>query len=309
MSSSESTPAVAKTAEFKLEALLRGHAREIDGFSVSRLLPALERKHLGPFCFFDHLGPSQLSPGRGLDVRPHPHIGLATVTYVLEGEVVHRDSLGFTQPIRPGAVNWMTSGRGIVHSERTPEALRPSGSKLHLLQLWVALPTAYEEMEPEFQHHPEATLPAFELGAAKLRLLAGSAYGRSAPVRVYSPVFYLEVSLPAGATLALPEGYEERGAYVVSGELSAGNERIEARSLAIFRAGGTPIVRAESAARVLLLGGAPPDGPRYIEWNFVSSSRERIERAKADWRAGSFPKVPGDEIEFIPLPEQKPAHG
>ncbi|HEY4102424.1 MAG TPA: pirin family protein [Polyangiaceae bacterium] len=309
MSSSEGKSDVAKTAEYKLEALLRGQSRDVDGFTVARLLPALARKHLGPFCFFDHLGPSELPAGRGLDVRPHPHIGLATVTYVLEGEVVHRDSLGFAQPIRPGAVNWMTSGRGIVHSERTPEALRQPGSRLHLVQLWVALPKAHEEMDPEFVHHPEATLPTFELGAANLRLLAGTAYGRSAPVRVYSPLFYLEAVLPAGATLALPEAYEERGAYVISGELSTGSERVDARSLAIFPAGGAPVIRAESAARVLLLGGAPPDGPRYIEWNFVSSSRERIERAKAEWRAGSFPKVPGDEIEFIPLPEHKPTGG
>ncbi len=288
-----------------LEMVLGGHARDVDGFTVSRVLPALSRKHLGPFVFFDHLGPSELPPGRGLDVRPHPHIGLATVTYVLEGEVVHRDSLGFTQPIRPGAVNWMTSGRGIVHSERTSPELRQSGSRLHVAQLWVALPKAHEEIEPEFHHHPTESLPAFELNGVRVRLLAGSAYGKVSPVRVFSPLFYLEAELPAGSTLALPEEHEERGVYVLSGELATGEDRLAPRSLYLFKPGGAPSVHANRDARVLLLGGAAPDGPRYIEWNFVSSSRERIEQAKAEWRAGAFPKVPGDELEFIPLPEPK----
>ena len=290
-----------------LEQVLEGHARDVDGFTVSRVLPALSRKHLGPFVFFDHLGPSGLPPGRGLDVRPHPHIGLATVTYVIEGEIVHRDSLGFTQAIRPGAVNWMTSGRGIVHSERTSTELRQTGSRLHVAQLWVALPQAHEEMEPEFHHHPTESLPAFELNGVRVRLLAGSAYGKTSPVRVFSPLFYLEAELPAGATLTLPSEHEERGLYVLSGELTSGEDRLRPRSLSLFKASGAPAVRAEQDSRVLVLGGAPPDGPRYLEWNFVSSSRERIERAKAEWRAGTFPKVPGDEIEFIPLPEPRPA--
>jgi redox-sensitive bicupin YhaK (pirin superfamily) len=290
---------------------LRGQARNIDGLSVSRVLPALTRKHLGPFCFFDHLGPSELPPGRGLDVRPHPHIGLATVTYVIEGEVMHRDSLGCSQAIRPGAVNWMTSGRGIVHSERTPSELRAGGSRLHLVQLWVALPQADQETAPEFHHHPSDTLPELEMsGGARLRLLAGTAYGQSSPVRIFSPLFYLEAVLPAGCTLPLPEEHEERGVYLLSGELSSGSTLIEARSLAIFPARGAPTVRANVDSRLLLLGGTPPDGPRYLEWNFVSSSRERIEQAKAAWQAGQFPKVPGDDVEFIPLPAQKPApHG
>jgi redox-sensitive bicupin YhaK (pirin superfamily) len=287
-----------------LEMVLRGHPRDVDGFTVSRLLPSLTRKHVGPFTFFDHLGPSQLPAGRGLDVRPHPHIGLATVTYVIEGEIIHRDSLGFEQAIRPGAVNWMTSGRGITHSERTSSELRKTGSPLHVVQLWVALPTAHEEMDPEFHHHPADSLPEFELGTVKLRLLAGSAYGRTSPVRTFSPLFYAEAELPNGATLSLPEGHAQRGVYVLSGALSCDGETLEERSLAIFSPGGTPSVRAESAARILLLGGEPPDGPRYIEWNFVSSSRERIELAKQQWRAGEFPKVPGDELEFIPLPDK-----
>ena len=290
------------SAPESLEIVLHGHAKDVDGFTVSRVLPSLQRKHLGPFCFFDHLGPSELPVGRGLDVRPHPHIGLATVTYVLEGEIIHRDSLGFTQPIQPGAVNWMTSGRGITHSERTSAELRQSGSRLHVAQLWVALPHTHEQMEPEFHHYAADSLPEFELGASKVRLLAGSAYGRTSPVRVFSPLFYVEAEVPAGASVSLPEEHQERGAYVMSGALSHEGVAIEARSLAFFRAGGTPSVRAEVDSRVLLLGGAPPDGPRHIEWNFVSSSLERIERAKRDWQAGAFPKVPGDEIEFIPLP-------
>lgn len=287
-----------------LEAILRGHPRDVDGFTVSRVLPSLARKHLGPFCFFDHLGPSSLPSGRGLDVRPHPHIGLATVTYVIEGEIIHRDSLGFEQAISPGAVNWMTSGRGIVHSERTSSELRQSGSRLHVAQLWVALPQAAEEMAPEFHHHPASTLPEFQLDGVAIRLLAGSAYGRVSPVRVFSPLFYAEATLPAGSSVCLPEEHEERGVYVLSGEVACAGERIEARALAVFNAGGTPALRAEVDSRVLLLGGAPPDGPRYIEWNFVSSSLARIEQAKREWQAGLFPKVPGDELEFIPLPEK-----
>src|SRR4051812_3155257 len=185
-------------ASSELEVVLSGHVRDVDGFSALRVLPALTRKHLGPFVFFDHLGPSSLPAGRGLDVRPHPHIGLATVTYVIEGEIIHRDSLGFEQPIRPGAVNWMTSGRGIVHSERTSAALRQSGSRLHVVQLWVALPTAHEQMDPEFQHHPAESLPEFELNGCRLRLLAGSAYLKRSPVRIFSPLCYLEATLPAG---------------------------------------------------------------------------------------------------------------
>jgi len=289
-----------------LESVLRGRARDVDGFAVSRILPALTQKQLGPFCFFDHLGPSELAPGRGLDVRPHPHIGLATVTYVLEGELVHRDSLGFEQAIRPGAVNWMTSGRGITHSERTPGELRQSGSRLHLAQLWVALPKSHEEMAPEFHHYPADTLPEVDVGGVRVRLLAGSAYGETSPVRIVSPLFYAEAAILAGQSLCLPEGQQQRGVYVLNGALSHEQQPIEERALAFFRAGGAPSVRAEVDSRVLLLGGAPLDGPRYVEWNFVSSSLARIEQAKRDWQAGLFPKVPGDETEGIPLPARKP---
>jgi redox-sensitive bicupin YhaK (pirin superfamily) len=288
--------------EDALETVVRGDARDVDGFTVSRVLPTRARKHLGPFCFFDHLGPSQLAPGRGLDVRPHPHIGLATVTYVIDGEIIHRDSLGFEQAIRPGAVNWMTAGRGIAHSERTPTELRAGGSRLHVAQLWVALPMAQEEMAPEFHHYPAHSLPEVDVGGVQVRLLAGSAYGATSPVRTFSPLFYAEAELAAGASLSLPDEHEERGVYVLSGALSHQQRPIAERGLAIFAAGGAPSVRAVANSRVLLLGGAPPDGPRYIEWNFVSSSVSRIEKAKRDWQAGRFPKVIGDEVEFIPLP-------
>lgn len=289
-----------------LETILRGQAREVDGFSVSRALPALTRKHLGPFCFFDHLGPSDLPAGRGLDVRPHPHIGLATVTYVIEGEIVHRDSLGFEQPIRPGAVNWMTAGRGITHSERTSSELRQSGSRLHVAQLWVALPTTHEEMAPEFHHYPASTLPEVHVGGVTVRVLAGQAYGVTSPVRVFSSLFLAEAKLAAGASLILPEEHDERGVYVLSGAVSHAAQGIEERSLAFFNRGGAPTVTASVLSRVLVLGGARLEGERYIDWNFVSSSRQRIEQAKGDWKAGRFPKVPGDEFEFIPLPQKSP---
>jgi len=287
-----------------LEAVLRGQPRDVDGFTVSRVLPALARKHLGPFCFFDHLGPNELPVGRGLDVRPHPHIGLATVTYVIEGEIVHRDSLGFEQAIRPGAVNWMTAGRGITHSERTSSELRKSGSRLHVAQLWVALPVAQEEMAPEFHHHPASTIPEVDVDGVRVRVLAGSAYAATSPVRIFSTLFYAEAEIAAGASLRLPDGHEQRGVYVLSGALSHAGQAIDERALAVFQPGGAPSVTAVAATRVLLLGGAPVDGVRHIEWNFVSSSLARIEQAKRDWRAGHFPKVPGDEVEFIPLPER-----
>src|SRR6187551_1195519 len=238
-----------KSSAGTLETVLRGHARDVDGFTVSRVLPAIARKHLGPFCFFDHLGPSELAVGRGLDVRPHPHIGLATVTYVIEGEIVHRDSLGYEQAIRPGAVNWMTAGRGITHSERTSSELRQSGSRLHVAQLWVALPTAHEEMAPEFHHHPASTLPEVDVDRVRVRVLAGSAYGVTSPVRIFSPLFYAEAELAAGACLELPDGHEQRGVYVLSGQLSHADQLLEERALAFFRPGGAPSVTAAVPTR------------------------------------------------------------
>lgn len=285
-----------------IETIIEARKRDLGGFSVGRVLPSARRRLVGPFIFFDHMGPVTFAPGQGIDVRPHPHINLATVTYLFEGEIVHRDSLGSLQPIRPGAVNWMTAGRGIVHSERTRPELRKTGSRLHGLQLWVALPQAHEESEPDFRHYPSATLPEMEKGGARLRVLAGSAYGAASPVRTLSSLFYVEAVIAAGGALPLPEEHRERAAYVVEGVIRCGEERIKPSHMVVFAPGPTPLLRAESAARVMLIGGAPLDGERHIWWNFVSSSRERIEQAKRDWKEGRFQPVPG-EIESIPLPE------
>ena len=287
------TPGLAK--------IIEARPRQIDGFTVGRVLPAIGQRMVGPFIFFDHVGPAALAPGHGLDVRPHPHINLATVTYLFDGALAHRDSLGFHQIIRPGDINWMTAGRGIAHSERTPPEERAAGSTMHGVQLWVALPADKEEVEPSFHHHPAASLPELERGGARLRVLVGAAFGASAPVETLSPMFYVEVRLPAGAVLPVPAEYSERAAYVVEGQLACGAERLEARRLALFAAGSSPPLRAETASHVMLLGGAPV-GSRHIWWNFVSSSPERIERAKQDWREGRFPLIPGDDREFIPLP-------
>ena len=281
--------------------IIEGRTRDLGGFSVGRVLPSAARKLVGPFIFFDHMGPAAFEPGQGIDVRPHPHINLATVTYLFEGEIVHRDSLGSLQAIRPGAINWMTAGRGIVHSERTGPELRKVGSRLHGLQLWVALPRAKEEADPDFRHYPAAALPELRKGGARVRVLAGTAYGAASPVQTLSPLFYVEAMIPAGSKLPLPEEHLERAAYVVEGEISCGEARIEPRRMAVFNP-GSMLLRAESPARVALIGGAPLDGERHIWWNFVSSSRERIERAKRDWKDGRFVPVPG-ETEFIPLPE------
>jgi redox-sensitive bicupin YhaK (pirin superfamily) len=283
--------------------IIDARPRDLGGFSVRRTLPSSTRRTVGPFIFFDHFGPSVFAPGEGMTVRPHPHIGLATVTYLFEGEIIHRDSLGSQQAIRPGDINWMTSGRGIVHSERTHPELRQAGSRLHGLQLWVALPTAHEEVEPSFHHHPAATIPGRAVGAVNVKVMAGSAYEVSSPVKTLSSLFYVDAGLPAGAELPLPSEHEERAVYVVEGAIRCGGERAEVGRMLVLAKGATASVEAESDARVVLVGGAPLDGERYIDWNFVSSSKERIARAKRDWKEGRFSKVPGDEVEFIPLPE------
>ncbi len=283
--------------------IIEGRARDLGGFTVRRVLPAMGRRLVGPFIFFDHMGPMQLGPGEGMDVRPHPHIGLATVTYLFEGELVHRDSLGSHQTIRPGEINWMTAGRGIVHSERTSAELRRTGFRMDGLQLWVALPRSHEEAEPEFHHHGADTLPVIEQAGMSIRVLIGTAYGLSSPVRTFSPMFYVDASLPAGCQLSLPKEYEERAAYVVEGAISCGSERAEHGSMLVVEAGDDVAVRAEADSRIVLVGGAPIDGERHIWWNFVSSSKDRIERAKDDWKSGRFPTVPGDAVERIPLPE------
>ena len=287
----------------QIATVIEARPRDLGGFTVGRVLPAPARKLVGPFIFFDHMGPAAFAPGRGIDVRPHPHIGLATVTYLFEGEIVHRDSLGSHQPIRPGDVNWMTAGRGIAHSERTGSELRHSGSRLDGLQLWVALPLGHEETHPEFHHHPARDLPAAGIGGVRIRVLAGSAFGETSPVRTFSPLFYVDAALPGGSELPLPGEHEERAAYVVSGAVACGNERAERGRMLVFTPGAKATLRAVNDARVALIGGAPIDGERHIFWNFVSSSQARIEQAKRDWREGRFPKVPGDEQEFIPVPD------
>jgi len=286
-----------------IEAIVDARPRDVEGLAVRRLLPSSARRLVGPFIFFDHMGPAALAPGHGIDIRPHPHIGLATVTYLFEGELVHRDSLGSLQPIRPGAINWMTAGRGIVHSERTSPVVRMAGSRVHGLQLWVALPLAHERTDPEFQHHPASALPSLTHEGAHIRVLAGTAYGERSPVRTLSPLFYVDAVMPAGCVLPVPHEHEERAAYVVEGSIDCAAERAGPGRLLVFAPGAEVELRTSSDARVILIGGAPIDGERHIWWNLVSSSRERIEQAKRDWQEGRFPKVPGDETEFVPLPE------
>ena len=285
-----------------IELIVEPRARDLGGFSVRRVLPTIARRMLGPFVFFDHMGPSVFPPGEGADVRPHPHINLATVTYLFEGELDHRDSLGSHQAIQPGAINWMTAGRGIAHSERTSMAMRQTGQNLHGIQLWVALPAEHEEMAPEFFHYPAGSIPTVELPGVHVRVLAGSVYGVTSPVKVLSPLFYVEARLDAGAELELPGDYPERAAYVCSGSVRCGGEHVTEPKLLIFRAAERAVLQATSDARVMLLGGEPLEGPRHIWWNFVSSSPARIERAKRDWAERRFPLVPGDEEEFVPLP-------
>ncbi len=282
--------------------VIEARPRDLGGFSVRRALPSGLRRTVGPFVFFDHMGPAEMPPGRGIDVRPHPHIALATVTYLFAGEMIHRDSLGSEQAIRPGDVNWMLAGRGIVHSERTGDEVRRRGGPLHGIQSWVGLPRADEESPPRFDHHPAATIPALARPGAKLHVVAGTAYGATSPAAVCSPTLYVAATLEAGATLALPDEHAERAVYVVEGELVAGERRVTPGAMAVFRPGAAS-VRALGPSRFVLIGGAPLDGERHIWWNFVSSSTERIERAKTDWAEGRFGVVPGDEKEFIPLPE------
>jgi redox-sensitive bicupin YhaK (pirin superfamily) len=286
-----------------IQHLLRSHLRDIGGFAVRRVLPSVPKQMVGPFIFFDHMGPARLAPGEGLDVRPHPHIGLATVTYLFDGEILHRDTLGSVQPIRPGDVNWMTAGRGIAHSERTPPELRGAGASVHGIQTWVALPRASEEVEPSFFHHPAVTLPLVERQGASVRVIAGHAFGARSPVAVFTDTLYAAAELEPGASLVVPPEHAERGVYVVEGNVTIGDEGIEAGELAVLEEGMEVEVRAPFSATVMLLGGAKMDGPRFIWWNFVSSSRERMERAKDDWREDRFGQIPG-ETERIPLPDR-----
>jgi redox-sensitive bicupin YhaK (pirin superfamily) len=292
-----------RVAGSAVEMLIMPRVRDLgDGFSVRRVLPFAKRRMLGPFIFFDAMGPTVFEAGHGLDVRPHPHIGLATVSYLFDGEMLHRDSLGNVQPIRPGEVNWMVAGSGIAHSERTDAAPRQTGSRLFGIQSWVALPRRDEEVVPSFSHHPRLTLPVIEGEGKSVRLLAGALYGKQAPVQTFSPMIYADVTLAAGARLAVRADYAERGVFLVAGAVLLGGETYEPGQLLVFRPGAEVVLTAPGDARLMLLGGEPLDGPRHIWWNFVSSSPERIEAAKADWRAGRFAPVAGDN-DFIPLPE------
>jgi redox-sensitive bicupin YhaK (pirin superfamily) len=289
-----------------LEMVIEQRRKDLGGFEVGRVLPFAQRHMVGPFIFFDHFGPVELAPGipREMDVRPHPHIGLSTVTYLFDGEIMHRDSLGSEQAIRTGEVNWMTAGRGITHSERFERA-RAQGGRLHGIQAWVALPLEEEEADPAFAHHPGEDLPTFEDGGLWARLIAGSAFGASAKVRIHSPMFYVHWQLAMGAKAQLPAEYSERAAYIATGAIEVEGRSYEAGRMLVFTAGEPVLFTASRPATVMLLGGEPV-GPRFVEWNFVSSSRQRIEQAKADWRAGRMKLPDSDNKEFIPLPPDPP---
>ncbi len=275
-----------------------------DGFTVRRALPSVQSRMVGPFVFFDHFGPTEFRSGNGLDVRPHPHIGLATVTYLFDGEIMHRDSLGTALAIRPGEINWMTAGSGIVHSERTGTERRANGDTLHGLQMWVALPAASEEMDAAFAHHATEEFPVIADNGKTVRVVLGSLYGERSPVVTTSETIFGDVMLKAGAALPLDAGHEERAVYVIDGEIDVAGDRFGPQRLLVFKPGDAITIRANADSHFVIAGGAPMDGPRHIWWNFVSSRKDRIEQAKADWSAGRFGKVPGDEIEWIPLPQK-----
>lgn len=283
--------------------------RDLGGFSVHRILPFATHKMVGPFIFFDHMGPAVFTPGNGINVRPHPHVNLATVTYLFEGVICHRDSLGSQQLIEPGAINWMTAGHGIVHSERTPDDIKATGSRVNGIQCWVAMPEDQEEIAPNFTHYAKDQLPEFSIGEVRLKLLLGSAFERTSPVTTYSDMFYLDTFFPKGAKLTMPADTWEMAAYVAEGKAIVNEQEIEQYSMAIPDTGQALQIEALEDSRLMLLGGAAI-GKRYIFWNFVSSSAEKIEQAKKDWALGPgepgsrFPKIPGDDQEFIPLPDE-----
>jgi redox-sensitive bicupin YhaK (pirin superfamily) len=283
-----------------VELIIEPQVKDLGEFTVRRVLPAVERRMVGPFIFFDHMGPAEFPPGQGIQVRPHPHIGIATVTYLFEGEIMHRDSLGFVQPIRCGAVNLMTAGRGIVHSERAGDDLAET-SRLHGIQTWMALPDSEQECDPAFKHYPAADLPDIDVDGVSVRVIIGEAYGHASPVHAYSSTLYLECVMPAGSELTLPDDYVECAVYVVSGNVSIDGRTHGGGVMAVAAAGKAMQLQAIEDSRIMVAGGDPV-GKRHIYWNFVSNSKERIEQAKSDWREGKFDDVPG-EHEFIPLPD------
>ena len=285
-----------------IERVIDSRRKDLGGFEVGRVLPFPTRRMVGPFVFLDHVGPAQFTPGQGIDVRPHPHIGLSTVTYLFDGEILHRDNLGYTQPIRPGEVNWMTAGKGIVHSERTDPSIRATGQAMHGMQAWVALPDGEEEIDPGFWHHGVDDLPTYETGGLWARLVAGSAYGETAKVKTHSPLFYIHWEMQAGTKAAPPNDYADAALFVAQGSVEVEGRTIEAGQMAVFGPGERPAVTALTQATVMLMGGEPL-GHRYIWWNLVSSSLDRLEQAKADWVAGRFPLPADDKADFIPLPD------
>jgi redox-sensitive bicupin YhaK (pirin superfamily) len=291
----------------EVEAVLVPPVREIsEDVHVRRALPSAQHMMVGPFIFFDQFGPTYFKDGRGLDVRPHPHIGLATVTYLFEGEILHRDNVGSVQPIHPGEVNWMTAGRGIVHSERSSPRVRERGGRLSGIQVWLALPKSHEEIEPSFIHHDASEIPEFHEGNVRVRLIAGTMQGVSSPVKVFTSMFYADVAMEPHGVLALPDDHEERALYIAEGAIEIQHARVDAGKLVIARLGKPLSFKALTRSRIMLLGGERADAPRHIWWNFVSSSLERIHQAKEDWVANRYAPVPG-ETEFIPAPEQGPA--
>ncbi|KGJ10214.1 pirin family protein (plasmid) [Paracoccus versutus] len=293
-----------------IETLIIPRARDLGGFEVRRALPAPRRQMVGPFIFFDQMGPAEFLTGGGIDVRPHPHIGLATVTYLYQGEFHHRDSTGADQMVYPGEVNWMIAGSGVTHSERTSEEMRKQPGSLFGIQTWVALPEAEEDRAAAFEHHGQEALPFLDEGGKQVRLILGSAWGERAPVKTFTETFYADVVLAAGASLPLPDDHEDRGVYVVEGSIRVAGQSFEAGRMMVFRPGDRISLKAgEAGARLMVLGGETMNGPRYISWNFVASSQERIDAAKeawaqGDWEHGRFRLPPGDESEFIPLPDQ-----
>ena len=284
-----------------IQTIIQPHVQDLGGFSARRLLPSDERTMVGPFIFFDHLGPAVFPPGKGVDVRPHPHINLATVTYLFEGALLHRDSLGTIQEIRPGEVNWMTAGKGISHSERSPQRDRNSQSTLHGLQTWVALPEESEETEPCFHHHPTTDIPTWETDGVTLKLIAGEAYGYGSPVKTFSPILYLDLQFPTGGSFTLTTSYRERAVYSVTPGIKVNGQPIEQHRLAILNPDQAVKITSDATGRCMVIGGEPL-GVRHKWWNFVSSRLERIEQAKQDWQDWKFGQVP-EETEFIPLPE------
>jgi redox-sensitive bicupin YhaK (pirin superfamily) len=300
---SANEPVCSQIPSTAIAMVIEGKARDLGGFSVRRVLPSMQRRMVGPFIFFDHMGPVDFPAGKGIDVRPHPHIGLATITFLFEGVFCHKDSTGSDQVIVPGDVNWMIAGRGIVHSERTPPELRESPIKLHGVQTWVALPLEHEETEPRFEHHPGRTIPVITREGVVLTVVAGQAYGVTAPTGVLSDTLYVAAKLEAEAELDVDAGHAERAVYVAAGSIECEGRQFGVGTMLVLHADVPVRVRALEPSALMLVGGAPLEGKREIAWNFVSSSNERLERAKDDWRAQRFSKIPNDDVDFIPLPE------